>query len=289
MKSGIIAGAIAGLVAGIVASFIGVPIIFKLGLYYNPFALLSSHIIPFTTIAANEIINNLIWGVIGGVIYSKASRVIPGNALSKGLVYGLVGYLIYNIYFAIIFTPFLLLDVVATHVIYGLSIWIPYGLVLGIIYEFLYVRYYIAEKEQEIIKYDMKGGILPGAIAGFLSGAGTFLTVFVSTYTGFWPILPPHLIDFGFIVSLLGTQAMVHLIPGIYQGAIYPKVYNLVPGKGILKGLCYGLIVLFLLSELRLAALCVSYGIFNIALIVLVTGIIAAIIYGLVLGVLYKK
>jgi len=289
LKIGVISGLIAGLIAGIVASFIGIPIISKLGLYYDPFALPSPPILPFTEVLANETINNLVWGVILGIIYSRVSRVIPGKSLVKGLVYGLVGYLLYNIYWVIIFLPFQLLDVVATHIIYGLSIWIPYGIILGILYKFLSDRYYIAKKEPKIITYDMKGGVLPGAFAGFLSGLGTFFTIFMFVFTGIWEIFPRHLIDLGFTLSLVGTQIMIHLIPEIYQGTIYPRVYNLVPGKGIIKGLCYGLIIIFLLVELRLAVLCIGFGIFNIALVAIVTGGIAAIIYGIVLGALYKK
>lgn len=287
LKIGAVSGLIAGFVAGIVTISINMPIVFKLGLPFWYF--LPPQITSFTKIAANEMINNLIWGTILGVIYSRVTGVIPGKAFLKGLLFGLFGYLIYNIYFAVIFVPYWLLDVVAALIINGPLNWIAYGLVLGTLYKFLRDRYYLPKKEPKIIEYDMKSGILPGTIAGFLSGAGTFFTIFICVYTGLWAIYPRHLIDFAFIIGQFGSQIMIHLIPGIYLGAIYPKVYNLVPGKGILKGLCYGLIVSFLINELRWVAMDLGYGNFPMVITVLFTGSIAGIVYGLVLGYLYKK
>ena len=285
LKIGVVAGLIAGFVTAIEAIFVSIPILLGLGPgYYGVVP------IPATLqIAANEIVNNLIWGAIFGAIYSRTYKVIPGKGILKGLVLGLFGYLVFNIYFATIFLPFLFLEAVAGLVIRGILDWITYGLVLGILFEFLRVRYHLFEKEPEIIQYDMKSGIMPGAIAGIIGGLGTFFTIFASVYTGLWPFFPRHLIDIGFIISLVGTQIMIHLIPGIYLGAIYPKVYNLVPGKGVLKGLCYGLTATFLFNEVRAAAWNLGYGVFSSAITMLITGIVVGAVYGLVLGALYRR
>jgi len=287
-KIGVFAGAVAGVVAGLANSLIGIPIIFGLG-FHNPYALMRATPPLFTTIISNEIINNLIWGIILGVIYSRVYRVIPGKTVLKGLAFGLFGYLIYHIYFAIILAPTYIhfLDFVVFSIFIGPLNWFAYGLVLGALYEFLRGRY--GKEEPEVIEYDMRGGVLPGAIAGLLSGLATFFTIFMSVYTGLWPVYPPELIDTSFILSQIGTQIMIHLISGLYIGAVFPKVYNLVPGKGILKGLYYGVIVIFLLSELRLATMLMSFGEWPTPLVTIVTGIVAAIVFGIVLGLLYRK
>ena len=155
-KIGAIAGLIAGLAMGLVIVLITLPIAFKFGLYY--WGLPHPPEIPFTKIATNEIISNLILGVIFGSIYSKVYPVIPGKGIWKGLPFGLFGYLAHNVYFAIIFLPYLYLDLATRVIFVGLIDWIVFGLFLGISYEFLHNRYYIAKKEPRIIEYDMKGG-----------------------------------------------------------------------------------------------------------------------------------
>lgn len=288
LKIGIISGLIAGIIAGLVNSFISIPITFRLG-FPDPY-LLHRAIPPlFTTIVTNEIINNLIWGIILGVIYATAYRVIPGKGILKGLAFGLFGYLIYQIYFAIILAPMYMiyLDFLVFQIFFGPLNWIAYGLVIGALYEFLRNRY--VTEEPKVIEYSMSGGVLPGAIAGAISGLATFFTIFLSVYTGLWPIFPRELIDFSFIMSQLGTQIMIHLLSGLYIGAVFPKVYNLIPGKGITKGLVYGITVIFLLAELRLGIMSISFGEWPTPMVTITTGGVAAIVFGLVLGLLYRK
>jgi len=283
-------GAIAGLIAGIAFAvgnlLISIPITFELGFAgaYSP--LFES---SFTKIASIEIAVNIILGIIYGVIYSRAYRIIPGKGFLKGLTFGLFGILICNIYFAIINLPYSMFQWVGFYLTYGISGWIAYGLVLGISYEILQKRNAPLEKEPKIIEYAMKGGIIPGGIAGALGGLGTFFTVFFFIYTGIWSIYPKELIDLTFIIGQLGTQIMIHLIPGIYLGAIYAKAYNLVPGKGVIKGLVYGLIATFLMNEFRALLMNIFYGYIPLLITVLITGITVAIIFGLVLGLLYRK
>jgi hypothetical protein len=150
-------------------------------------------------------------------------------------------------------------------------------------------RCYPDLKEPKIITYNMRGGVHPGAFAGFLGGVSTFLTIYTFMITGFWELYPLEMIDIHFILNQLGSQIMWHMLWGIMLGAIYPKVYNLVPGKGVIKGLAYGLIANFLINELRFTIWSILFEKYAVALLPFVIGGIYAIIYGLVLGYLYKK
>jgi len=231
-KIGAIAGLIAGIVFGIVSNKIDLPLAVYLGFAQHVSEYFEAPAISFFLI-------DIFIGTILGVIYSRANRVIPGKAIIKGLLFGLFCILTYNIYFATIFLPYsaVMPGMVLSFIFGYLPSWIAYGIVLGLVYKFLNDKFGILKKEPMVIKYDMRGGVLPGAIAGLLGGAASYCATFFLVYFGLWPLIPRESIDFSFIISQLGTQIMIHLIPGTYLGAIYPRVYNLVPGKGILKGL----------------------------------------------------
>jgi len=85
------------------------------------------------------------------------------------------------------------------------------------------------------------------------------------------------------------------MIWGIIFGAFFAKVYNLVPGKKIKKGLCYGL-TMFLITSCLIGAWCVIWSIFHndwimaryLAGALWITGTAQFIVFGLVLGYLYK-
>ncbi|MCW4032847.1 MAG: hypothetical protein NWF08_05590, partial [Candidatus Bathyarchaeota archaeon] len=123
-KIGALAGLIAGIAAGIVhticaniATSIG---LFSLG--WHP-------IIPNAYVA--NISLGIIFGVICGVIYSKANGVIPGKCILNGAFYGLILLLLSWVQtgtFGLIYGIYL--DV-AGHIFTGFFKWIAYGLVLG--------------------------------------------------------------------------------------------------------------------------------------------------------------
>lgn len=289
-KIGAISGLIAGLVAGLVNGFIGMPFAFKLGFPY--WWLSPPPDTPLMKIVTIEIILGMIVGIIMGVIYSKVYNVIPGKGTSKGFAYGLFGYLILHLYWATYFMIYWEPISASLWMIQGLFIIIPYTIVLVTLYEFLRSEYYIPKKEIKIIQYDIMSGLYPGAIAGFLGGVSSFFTIYTFEYTGTKPY-PLYFIDIlmdvNFLISQLGGQIMWHMIWGIFLGLIFPKVFNLVPGNGIVKGLYYGLVANFVLNEIRPAIFCLLIKNFIFVLHVIGAGCSNAIVYGLVLGYLYRK
>jgi len=287
-KIGIVAGLVAGFVSAIYTIFIHVPLVYELGAQH--WFLPPPPETPFMKIAINEIINGLIWGAIVGLIYAWVYRVIPGKGVSKGLVYGLFYYLITNVYWVTYFLIYWYPPTMISNLI-RLPMWIIFGIVLGSLNEFLRGKYYV-KKEPKVVQYSMMSGFQPGVIAGFVSAVSTFFTVLFIELTAIGVIEPVHLmeieLDLSFILSQLGSQTMWHMWWGIFLALIFPKVYNLVPGKGITKGLVYGLVANYLLIEVRSVTEAIGYGLFGIVVSFLIVGPIYATIYGLILGYLYK-
>jgi len=126
----------------------------------------------------------------------------------------------------------------------------------------------------------MKNPILAGFVAGILSAVTGTTIMVTSYYLGYIETdLPTN--------SVIVTHMMVNTIYGIIFGVIYSKLYNTIPGKGLWKGLVYGLL-LFLLSNI----FAISYYTVSLnypAGAGWVGGIYVLLVYGLILGALYKK
>ncbi|MCW4033109.1 MAG: hypothetical protein NWF08_06920 [Candidatus Bathyarchaeota archaeon] len=286
LKTGAISGLSAGIIKALAAIIIGVPLSFKLGLPY--YWIPPPPTTPFSKIITNEFIINLIFGAIWGIIYSRAYRVIPGKGIMKGLIFGLFGYLIWHIRWVTLFISYGDLSQVTLQIIYGIIVWIPFGIALGIIFEYMRNRYQVPRKEPKIKQYNAIDGFFPGAFAGILGGVASFIANFASHDLAEY-LVPGHVIDFSLFLSQFGTQIMQHLMWGVFLGLIYSKVYNLVPGKGIIKGLIYGLIGAYLINEVPTALFFIGYGNLLVAYMIIAIGGLQAIVYGLALGYLYKK
>ncbi|MCW4033402.1 MAG: hypothetical protein NWF08_08465 [Candidatus Bathyarchaeota archaeon] len=129
----------------------------------------------------------------------------------------------------------------------------------------------------------MKSGTSAGAIAGIAGGITSLIVGFVGFSMGLWGAAPS-------MTNWIIVQIALNLIWGTIFGAIYAKVYNVVPGKGVMKGLIYSLIIWlvfvglypisFFVLSLQMIPLAVMWGI---------VGFFVRLVYGPVLGALYKK
>lgn len=133
----------------------------------------------------------------------------------------------------------------------------------------------------------MKNGIVAGAIAGIVGG---ILAITLTYFT-----LPPEVqatvgLNAG-TMKWFTSQGGLNVIWGAIFGWIFTKVYNLVPSKGISKGLIFSLLIWVLINiyptsfymlvyDPPLTAMAFGWG---------VVGLFIRIVYGLVLGALYKK
>jgi hypothetical protein len=286
-------GAVSGLIAG---SFTGITHIISInfGISLGFFDAWFHPIFP--KVIEIIFVMNIIWGIILGIIYSKAHRVIPGKGISKGLIYGLTLYLIVTIRTYLYGLTYGYFWGAISNIIFISFGWIAYGLVIGILYEFLRSRYYLPEKKPEVIEYAMKSGIIPGAIAGLIGGVASIFFTIISPAIGIFDIPgAPTEATLDFLIGLAGSELFVNMFWGAVFGAIFAKVYNLVPSKGILKGLIYGLVV-FLITSFQNGTLFISMGIDSSTLTLvhlglwnILVGVFVFITYGLVLGLLYRK
>ena len=90
------------------------------------------------------------------------------------------------------------------------------------------------------------------------------------------------------LTNVIISRIVLHTVWGAIFGAIYPKFYDVVPGKGIMKGLCFGLL-LFLISSVRAATFLAAYTFVPLATSWVFVGFFQFASYGIVLGALYKK
>jgi hypothetical protein len=148
----------------------------------------------------------------------------------------------------------------------------------------------------KIKKYSLMSGFHPGAIAGLMGGIAAGLVTYSIPLLGLQPILGlPADQPFDVYMFQSLSHIFVNMFWGTIFGLMFTQVYDLVPCKRITKGLIYGLIIWFLTTfhgytyfHSMLAAVGVWWT-FPVSLAEDLVGVANAIVFGLVLGLLYRK
>jgi hypothetical protein len=287
-------GAIAGIVAGIFGGIL-------LEISNNIAISIGLHETWYRSICVGNIIVNIpflgLYGVLLGIIYSTVYSIIPKRGVLKGLIYGLILYFIIPIRFGMFLISYGLILWAAGDYFSGFFLWIAFGLLLAFIYELLHQKYNIPKKEKKIIQYDITSGILPGAIAGFCGGLAASVFAVIGHVTGYWGVFIEGEIfsTIDYWMSQAGSHIFINMLWGIIFGVFFAKVYNLVPGKKVRRGLYYGLIMLLITTFLFTTwGICweVYHNEWEMALIDflgLSIGTAQFIVFGIVLGFLYRK
>jgi hypothetical protein len=287
-------GAVSGLIAGIVAGLMEV-----LSRYSSTSGFFNDTDGLALVSNAYEVIVLIviIYGIIGGLIYSGVYNLIPGKAVLKGFIYGLVLYGIAEVRTSTFCFAYGWYLWASEWLLFGAFKWISYGLVLGLVYELLQRRYYPRKEILKIETYSMKSGILPGAIAGIIGGSAAALANIVGPMIGFFKIPgAPPAPTLDFLIGQAGSHIFINMVWGTIFGTIlFTKVYNLVPSKGIVKGLIFGLTV-FLMDSFQITMYNLGCGLkLNIQSQIFFfawtdfVGFFQALFFGLVLGLLYRK
>ena len=285
-----------GIVAGLIAGFV-------LGVAYELFDQVAAswHLfepwwIPINT--GNMMINIPIfgiWGIIFAVIYSQAYDVIPKEGVLKGLVYGLFLWVIISIRYVTFDlaygNPIGVVGVIFT----GFFQYLLFGLVLGILYDELLFGNQLPIKEK-VKAYDLRSGIFPGALAGLIGGITASVVAITGPALGLWKLYGFTIeSSFDLWLSQLGAHTVINLFWGAIFGAIFAKAYFSIPGKKIIKGLYYGLII-YLITSFHLSSFSICWAVYHNAWFIaefMVGNIIIAaaqfIVFGIVLGYLYRK
>ena len=129
----------------------------------------------------------------------------------------------------------------------------------------------------------MKNGGVAGAIAGLVGGISGVLFAAIGSQLGIFGT-PPNITPMEFTIYWL----IITTIFGAIFGVIYAKVYDSIPGIGILKGLTAGLAI-WLIKDIATG---VYLGAERAAVSVIAifwVGFFIWVVYGLVIGKLYKK
>jgi len=277
-------GAIAGLIAGVAAGFVAL-ILAIISTNFLGFSHRYSYtfIIPISNIVLNEILLSMIWGFIIGIIYAKAHDLIPGKSISKGLILGLIMYLIVNIRYANFQISYAYTSYAISAIFVGFFRWIIFGILLGISYNIMCKRFFVSKDRKKISVYDMGNGIYPGAFAGIADGVGAGVSAYVGGFLGLYPTYSVT------IESIFGAHIFINMMWGIVFGAFYSRFNDLIPGKGILKGLCFGIII-WLIATFQIATYFLAYGeIYEFWMWAWIGFFSTGIPFGIVLGLLYRK
>jgi hypothetical protein len=136
----------------------------------------------------------------------------------------------------------------------------------------------------------MKNILVVGPIAGVVLGTVSLVTSYIFGLhfrileaPGGLEIWDPSLVRLFALATL-----SLGVIWGTIMGVIYAKFYDRVPGKGILKGLYFGLIIWLIKDIMAGSYLALTMLEIPSAIILLINGFFMWPAYGLVLGFLYK-
>ena len=135
----------------------------------------------------------------------------------------------------------------------------------------------------------MKSSVLAGAIAGFAAGIAFFIlgSSFIRIGVIEPPITPGIWYELYGLVFLAGVS--LGIIWGIIFSAIYSMLYDSIPSKGVLKGLYFGILIWIIKDVAAGSYLGLIGGGTYYAVTLILIGFFMWIIYGPVLGYLYKK
>jgi uncharacterized membrane protein YagU involved in acid resistance len=132
----------------------------------------------------------------------------------------------------------------------------------------------------------LRNSIIAGLIAGFFAGIAATI-IKISNLHGWFSITPYESIPFN--MQIIAQVEMIwHILWGIIFGVFYAFFYDYISGTGVKKGIIYGLII-WIIVNFRFAAINAVYGYYQWSIPDALSGFFAiSIVYGLVLGYLYK-
>jgi hypothetical protein len=136
-----------------------------------------------------------------------------------------------------------------------------------------------AKKEVSV----MKSGVGAGAVAGVVGGIVGVVFGLIGTSIKLIDAPP------GSIMNVTATMIVLTIIFGAIFGWMYSRFCDLVPGKGISKGLYFGLMI-WLVKDIAAGAYIALVDMAtSIAIGLIYLGFFMWIAYGYVLSALYKK
>ena len=128
----------------------------------------------------------------------------------------------------------------------------------------------------------MKSGIVAGVIAGVVGGISAIIFGGLGSMLGLYGLAVITVEEWSIYTIILTV------VYGAIFGVLYAKLYDGIPGEGILKGAMAGLIVWFIKDVTTGIDLGLEREPISVVAMLWV-GFFTWIVYGLVIGKLYKK
>jgi hypothetical protein len=137
----------------------------------------------------------------------------------------------------------------------------------------------------------MKNATLAGAIAGVVSAPALVASAIVFGNMGVF--VPPggsmEIWTPSMWILLILSHLSLDIFWGMIGGAAYSYLYDMIPGKNVMKGLYFGLSIWVIKDVAAGSYLALTMNEANPAIILIITGFFMWIVYGPVIGYLYKK
>ena len=128
----------------------------------------------------------------------------------------------------------------------------------------------------------MKRGVVAGAVAGLVGGISAVIFGGIGYQLGLYGLRVISVMEWTIYTIILTV------IYGAIFGIIYAKIYDSIPGKAILKGITAGSIIWFIKDIATGVDLALEREPVSVIAMIWV-GFFTWIVYGLVIGILYKK
>ncbi|MCW4032846.1 MAG: hypothetical protein NWF08_05585 [Candidatus Bathyarchaeota archaeon] len=135
----------------------------------------------------------------------------------------------------------------------------------------------------------MKNAILAGAIAGAVADPALVVSGYVFGNIGIFE--PPGGLEIwtlSMFILLVLAHLSLDIFWGMIGGAAFSYLYNLIPGKGAVKGLYFGLSIWVIKDVAAGSYLALTMMEVNSAILLIIPGFFLWIVYGPMLGYLYK-
>ena len=137
----------------------------------------------------------------------------------------------------------------------------------------------------------MKNAILAGAIAGAVADIAVIASAYVFGSIGVFEPLGGSMEIW--TISMWTLLALAHLsldiFWGMIGGAAYSFLYDMIPSKAAMKGLYFGLSIWVIKDVAAGSYLALTMMEVDSAIMLIIGGFFMWILYGLVIGYLYKK
>ena len=149
----------------------------------------------------------------------------------------------------------------------------------------------------------MAGSLAKGGLLGAIGGAAGGSIIAIMSADFFWLKMgyytvdeatkvlgPPKVWTPEMLLAMVIAVIAYNTFWGVILGLIYSRTYDVIPSKGIMKGLIFSMVA-YLIANIRAAQIFASFGQYTVVKVVSILpyGLIYFIIFGIIVGYFYKK